>query len=72
MEFDSVSKAVIEAAMTVHTALGPGLFEEVYKVCLKHELLKAGLKVFSEVGLPVIYDGIELSATASTYSSKIP
>ena len=60
MEFDSVSKAVIEAAMTVHTALGPGLFEEVYKVCLKHELLKANLKVFSEVGLPVIYDGIEL------------
>ncbi len=36
------------------------MFEEVYKVCLRHELTKSVLKVFSEVGLPVIYDGIEL------------
>ena len=60
MDFDPLSYAVIEAAMAVHTALGPGLFEEFYKVCLKHELTKRNLKVFSEVGLPVTYDGVQL------------
>ena len=60
VEFEPVSKAVIEAAMKVHSELGAGLFEQVYQVCLLHELHKAGLKAFSEVGLPVIYDGIEL------------
>lgn len=56
MEFDSLSNKVIRAALNVHTALGPGLFEEVYKVCLRHELLKA----LSEVGIPVTYDRFQL------------
>ena len=60
MEFDLISKQVLTAAMQVHSVLGPGLFEEVYKVCLTHELTKAGLKVLSEVGLPVTYDGATL------------
>ena len=59
-EFDQVSKQVLDAAMKVHSALGPGLFEEVYKVCLKYQLQKEKLKVFSEVGLPVTYDGVQL------------
>ena len=57
MEFDNLSNKVIGAALKVHSTLGPGLFEEVYKVCLRHELTKAGLHVLSEVGIPVIYDG---------------
>jgi GxxExxY protein len=60
MEFDSLSNKVIGAAIKVHSAMGPGLFEEVYKVCLKHELTKAGLKVLSEVAIPVVYDGRKL------------
>ena len=60
MEFDTVSQQVISAALKVHSALGPGLFEEVYKVCLKHELVLAGLDVLSEVRLPVVYRGTEL------------
>ena len=60
MEFDSISRQVIKAALKVHSELGPGLFEEVYKVCLRHELNKAGLKALPEVGLPVTYDGVLL------------
>jgi GxxExxY protein len=60
MEFDNLSNQVIGVALTVHSALGPGLFEEVYKVCLWHELIKAGLKVASEVPVPVVYGGIKL------------
>lgn len=59
-KFDSTSNKVIAAALRVHSALGPGLFEEVYKVCLRHELTEAGLKVFAEVDLPVVYSGVQL------------
>jgi len=60
MEFDELSNRVIGAALTVHSTLGPGLFEVVYKICLQHELRKAGLRVCTEVPLPVTYDGIKL------------
>jgi GxxExxY protein len=46
--------------MKVHTALGPGLLESVYEKCLKHELAKRGLRVETQVWLPVIYDGVEI------------
>src|ERR1039458_2257754 len=46
--------------MKVHTALGPGLLEGVYEKCLKHELVKRGLRVETQVWLPVTYDGVEI------------
>ena len=60
MEIDQVTGAIVDAAMKVHTALGPGLLESVYETCLKHELAKRGLKVSSQVWLPVLYDGITI------------
>ena len=48
--------------MKVHSALGPGLLESTYEVCLIHEMSKAGLTVARQVALPVVYDGIELDA----------
>jgi len=60
MEINELSGVVIDAAMKVHTALGAGLFEHPYKVCLRHELAKRGIEVRSEVTLPVVYDGITI------------
>ena len=60
MERDEITGTVIDAAMKVHTALGPGLLESVYQKCLQHELQKRGLKVESEVWLPVVYDGMQI------------
>jgi GxxExxY protein len=57
---DEISHSVITAALKVHSALGPGLLESAYEACLAHELRKTGLKVETQVGLPVIYDGIKL------------
>jgi GxxExxY protein len=48
--------------MKIHSALGPGLLESAYAACLKHELMKRGLKVACEVPLPVVYDGVRLDA----------
>lgn len=61
MLHEALSRKILDSAMRVHTILGPGLFEEVYKVCLAHELKKSGLTVMSEIGIPVHYDGQDLS-----------
>jgi len=55
-----ISHAVITAAMRVHSELGPGLLESAYTACLQHELRKAGLRSDTQVGLPVVYDGVKL------------
>lgn len=61
-ETDTVASNVVDAAYTVHVALGPGLLESVYELCLLHELKKRGLKVERQVSLPVVYDGLQLDA----------
>jgi GxxExxY protein len=53
---NQVSGAVVNAAMKVHSQLGPGLLESAYKACLAHEPRKRGLYVATEVGLPVVYE----------------
>ena len=55
-----VSRAVITAAMRVHTELGPGLLESTYCACLQHELITLGLRSMTQVGLPVVYRGVKL------------
>jgi GxxExxY protein len=56
----ALSKQVIEAALALHTNLGPGLLESSYTACLKYELVKRGLAVESEVPVPLVYDGHKL------------
>ncbi len=55
---EEVGKAVLDAAFTVHTALGPGLLESVYETCLAYELKLAGLIYESQIALPIVYNGI--------------
>ncbi|MDX1905521.1 MAG: GxxExxY protein [Bacteroidia bacterium] len=59
---NELSYTIIGCAYRVHTALGPGLLESTYEVCLEHELLKAGLAPERQKALPVVYDGIRLDA----------
>jgi GxxExxY protein len=53
---------ILDKALIVHSTLGPGLLESVYRTCLTHELRTAGLTVVSEHMVPIVYDGIELDA----------
>ncbi len=57
----AISGHIVDAAMKVHSALGPGLLESAYETCLKHELVKRGLEVESQVELPVLYDEVKLN-----------
>ncbi len=56
METNQITGAVVDAAMRVHSRLGPGLLEQPYKKCLEHELVSRGFTVKAEVSLPVLYD----------------
>jgi len=60
MEHEDITDIVIGCAMKVHSALGPGLLESAYEICLVHELKKNGVNVLSQVALPVFYDGVQL------------
>jgi len=60
MKINDISGQVVDAAMKIHTALGPGLLESAYEACLVYELRKRGLKVLSQVELPIVYDSVEI------------
>jgi len=57
MEINQISGLVVDAAMRIHSALGPGLLESAYETCLIRELRKRGLRVESQVPIAVRYDG---------------
>lgn len=57
----AVARAVVDAAIKVHSRLGPGLLESAYQACLAQELALRGLTVRSEVAIPIVYEGLELS-----------
>ncbi len=59
---DSLSEQVIGAAIEVHRALGPGLLESAYELCLCHELSLRGLDFRRQVELPLEYKGLKLDA----------
>ncbi len=52
-----LSNTIIGAAIEVHRELGPGLLESVYQECLRVELESMGLKVKTELDLPLMYKG---------------
>lgn len=54
------TQPVIEAAMRVHSVLGPGLLESTYETCLAHELRKRGCAVRVQVPVPLVYDEVQL------------
>ena len=51
---------IVDAAMKVHSILGPGLLEAAYEACLAHELRLRGHHVLVQVPIPVIYEGVRV------------
>ncbi len=56
-EFDEnrLGTIVVDSAVAVHSALGPGLLERAYQLCLAHELTTRGVQSHCEVKLPLRY-----------------
>ncbi|RLD22058.1 MAG: GxxExxY protein [Bacteroidetes bacterium] len=58
-ELEIIGKKIVDAAYTIHKALGPGLLEKVYEVCFCHELTKRGLSYQRQMPIQIVYDGVE-------------
>ncbi|MBN1978063.1 MAG: GxxExxY protein [Anaerolineae bacterium] len=62
MDIEEVGRNIVDGAVKVHRALGPGLLESAYQRCLAYELGKRGLRVECEVVLPIVYDSQRIDA----------
>jgi len=62
MNANELTHEIIGAAMRIHTALGSGLLESAYRVCLCRELDLRRLRYQAEVALPITYQGVAVDA----------
>jgi len=62
MMLNDITGAIVDAAMSVHSELGPGLLESTYETCLIHELKLRDIFVQNQITLPVIYKNTEIDA----------
>ena len=57
---NDLTDAIIGGAIEVHRALGPGLLESTYEMCLCRELSIRGLRFQRQVPIAVEYKGVKL------------
>ncbi len=57
---NELTEIVIGCAIEVHRALGPGLLESTYEMCLCHELSLRNIPFERQQPIPVIYKGVKL------------
>jgi GxxExxY protein len=55
---NELATEVVDGALRIHRALGPGLLESVYEVLLAHELASRGLRVERQKAVPIVYEGM--------------
>lgn len=58
MTENEIGTKIVETAIAVHRALGPGLLETVYEVVLARALQEEGLRVERQVPVPIVFRGI--------------
>ena len=54
---DDITGAIVDAAVRLHAAIGPGLLESVYQTVLVHELERRGFAVLHSCAVPFEFDG---------------
>jgi len=58
LRIDYVTGSIIDAAVRIHAALGPGLFESVYEVVLERDLIRRGFRVERQKALGFEFEGL--------------
>ena len=57
---NEIGGIILDAAITVHRELGPGLLESAYQLALRRELELRGLKVRAKVPVELVYKEVPL------------
>jgi len=60
-KLDELSKQIVDACITVHKEMGPGLLESVYEYCLLKEFELRNIEAQSQISLPLYYKGLLLA-----------
>lgn len=60
-ELNKITAQILDACITVHKEMGPGLLESVYELCLMKELEIRDIKARNQVLIPLFYKGFELT-----------
>ena len=60
MTENEIAKQIVDAALKVHRALGPGLLESVYELVLAYELEQRGLHVVRQAPVSVRYEALHI------------
>lgn len=60
MTENEIASQVVDAALKIHKALGPGLLEKAYEECLAYELRKRGLYVEQQKRFPLTYEEVKM------------
>jgi GxxExxY protein len=62
MTENAIAKEIVDAALRIHTTLGPGLLESVYEAVLAYELGARDLGTVRQQAIPVVYENIRIDA----------
>ena len=60
-EIDLLTYKINGACIEVHKTIGPGLLESVYQKCLEHEFKIRNISYQSQLNIPILYKGEEIS-----------
>ena len=61
VQIDELTYRINGACIEVHKTIGPGLLESVYQKCLERELTIREINFQSQLNVPIIYKGAEIS-----------
>lgn len=59
---EELARQIVDAAFRVHYALGPGLLESAYEMCLCREFQMREINFQRQVSMPVVYEGLRLES----------
>jgi len=51
---------IVDIAIKIHRALGPGLLESVYEKCFEYELIERGINYQRQKEVPIIYESLKV------------
>ena len=57
---NALTSRIIEAAIDIHRALGPGLLESAYLTCVARDLVDAGLRIQTQHPIPLRYKNVHV------------
>jgi GxxExxY protein len=58
MNDNEIGRIIVDRAVRLYMAFGPGLLETIYEVLLAHEIQEAGLVVRRQLPIPIQFGGI--------------